>query len=150
MHYAPYTHEWYMHKALQQAQLAFEKEEIPVGAIVVMQDKIIGRAHNMTEQLNDVTAHAEILALTAAFNHMGAKYLPDATLYVTLEPCHMCAGALYWSKIGRVVYGASDAKHGYQHFFGGNNAMHPKTEIISGILANECAALMKNFFKAKR
>lgn len=139
-----------MKRALQEAQAAFEKEEIPVGAIVVQQNKIIGRGQNQTEMLKDVTAHAEIIALTAAFHFMGAKYLPDATLYVTLEPCHMCAGALYWSKIGRIVFGADDAKHGYRQFYGSRNPFHPKTVVEHGVMAAEGAALMKAFFKNKR
>lgn len=139
-----------MQLALQQAQLAYDLGEVPVGAVVVQQNRIIGRGHNLTEQLKDVTAHAEMIALTAAFNYMGAKYLPDATLYVTLEPCHMCAGALYWSKIGRIVWGASDAKHGFSHFYGAQSPFHPKTELHQGVLAAECAQLMKDFFKQRR
>ena len=141
---------YFMRRALQEAQLAWEKDEIPVGAVVVQHNKIIGRGHNLTETLHDVTAHAEMIALTAAFNHLGAKYLPDATLYVTLEPCHMCAGALYWSKIGRIVYGAADEKHGYRRFYGQGNPFHPKTELVTGVLADEGAALMKTFFQKKR
>jgi tRNA(adenine34) deaminase len=142
--------EYFMRKALQEAEIAFEKDEIPVGAVVVLNNKVIGRGHNLTETLKDVTAHAEMIALTAAFNHLGAKYLPDATLYVTLEPCHMCAGALYWSKIGRIVFGASDEKHGYKHFYGMQNPFHPKTILEHGLLAAEGAALMKKFFEKKR
>jgi tRNA(adenine34) deaminase len=141
---------YFMQRALQEAQVAFEKEEIPVGAVVVLNNKIIGRGHNQTEMLHDVTAHAEIIALTAAFNFIGAKYLPEATLYVTLEPCHMCAGALYWSKIGRIVYGADDEKHGYRKFYGSNNPFHPKTVVEHGLMATEGAALMKEFFRNKR
>ena len=141
---------YFMRKALQEAQLAFDKGEVPVGAVVVAQHKIIGRGHNLTETLNDVTAHAEILALTAAFSYIGAKYLPEATLYVTLEPCHMCAGALYWSKIGRVVIGAADEKNGYRKFYGANNPFHPKTKVEMGLLATEGAQLMKDFFKLRR
>jgi tRNA(adenine34) deaminase len=143
------NHEFFMRKALQEAQAAFDIDEVPVGAIVVVKDQIVSRGHNMVEKLSDPTAHAEMIALTSAFAACG-KYLPEATLYVTLEPCHQCAGALYWSKIGRVVYGASDAKHGFQHFYGNNNPFHPKTEILHGILADECAELMKAFFKSKR
>jgi len=139
-----------MWRALAEAQVALAEDEIPIGALVVQQNRVIGRGHNQTERLKDVTAHAEMLALTAAFNYLGAKYLPDATLYVTVEPCHMCAGALYWSKIGRIVYGAPDVKHGYRAFYGSHNPFHPKTELVHGILEEECAALMKNFFKAKR
>lgn len=144
------TDEQYMQLALQEAQQAFDKEEVPVGAIVVMNNRIIARAHNQVELLNDSTAHAEILALTTAYHFLGSKYLPDATLFVTIEPCLMCSGALYWSKIGRIVFGASDDKNSYRRCSGGNNPFHPKTELIGGILAEECAQLMKNFFKAKR
>jgi tRNA(adenine34) deaminase len=140
----------FMQRALQEAQDAYDKEEIPVGAVVVINNKIIGRGHNLTETLKDVTAHAEMIALTAAFNFMGAKYLPEATIYITLEPCHMCAGALYWSKIGRIVYGASDEKHGYQAFYGLHSPFHPKTKVEHGLMADDCASLMKLFFKAKR
>lgn len=144
------TDEHYMKLALQEAQRAYEEEEIPIGAIIVQQGRIIGRGHNQTERLKDVTAHAEIIALTAAFNFLGAKYLPEATLYVTVEPCHMCAGALYWSKIGRIVYGAEDIKHGYQAFYKNNNPFHPKTELTGGVLREKAAQLMKNFFKSRR
>jgi len=140
----------FMQKALQEAIIAFEEGEIPVGAVVVQNGIIIGRGHNQTERLKDVTAHAEIIALTAAFNHLGAKYLPNATLYVTLEPCHMCAGALYWSKIGRIVIGGADEKHGYRKFYGNQSPFHPKTVVEHGLLANEGAQLMKDFFKGKR
>jgi tRNA(adenine34) deaminase len=144
------TDEQYMRLALREAQMAFDAGEVPVGAIVVMQDQVIGRGHNQVELLTDSTAHAEILAITAAFNHLGAKYLPDATLYVTLEPCLMCAGALYWSKIGRIVWGADDEKNGHRRATGANSPFHPKTQIASGLLAAESAALMKSFFKARR
>ena len=155
------TDEEYMLQALVQAQMAFEKEEVPVGAIVVMQNKIIGRGHNLTETLKDPTAHAEMMALTAAFAYMGAKYLPDATIYITVEPCHMCAGALYWSKIGNIVYGAADIKNGYRRFLchcgdatasenKGVNVFHPKTKLITGIMEHECGELMTNFFQRKR
>lgn len=147
---ANFDDEYFMRKALQEAQVAFDKDEIPVGAIVMLNNKVIGRGHNLTETLQDVTAHAEMIALTAAFNYLGAKYLPEATLFVTLEPCHMCAGALYWSKIGRIVYGASDEKHGYRRFYGTHNPFHPKTIVQHGLLAEDCAAYMKQFFKAKR
>lgn len=142
--------EYFMRQALRQAKLAFDSDEIPVGAIVVWGEKIISRGHNQVEQLNDSTAHAEIIAMTAAFNMLGSKYLPEATLYVTLEPCLMCCGAMYWSKIGRVVYGASDAKNGYHRITGENWPFHPKTELTHGILADECAQLMRDFFIAKR
>jgi tRNA(adenine34) deaminase len=140
----------WMQRALQEAQIAFDEGEIPVGAIVVQNGQIIGRGHNQTERLKDVTAHAEIIALTAAFNHIGAKYLPDATLYVTLEPCHMCAGALYWSKIGRIVIGGHDEKHGYRRFYGEKSPFHPKTKVQQGLLGEEGSQLMKDFFKGKR
>jgi len=140
----------FMKMALLEAQKAFDMEEVPVGAIVVMQNKVIAKAHNQVELLNDSTAHAEIMALTTAFQHLGSKYLPDATLYVTLEPCFMCSGALYWSKIGRIVFGAYDEKHGYRSIAGEKNPFHPKTEITGGIMEEECAELMKAFFKMRR
>ena len=142
--------EQYMQQALKEAQKAFDIDEVPIGAIVVMNDSIIARAHNQVELLNDSTAHAEILALTTAYNSLGSKYLPDATLYVTVEPCLMCSGALYWSKIGRIVFGAYDDKNGYRKTTGDNNPFHPKTIITGGILADECSKLMKDFFKNKR
>lgn len=144
------TDEQYMQQALKQAQKAFDAGEVPVGAVIVMNNSIIARAHNQVELLNDSTAHAEILALTTAFNFLGSKYLPTATLYVTLEPCLMCSGALYWSKIGKIVYGADDEKNSYRKSTGSNNPFHPKTIITGGILKDECAQLMKDFFKAKR
>ncbi len=144
------TDEYYMQQALKEAQKAFDKDEVPIGAVVVMQDKIIARAHNQVELLNDSTAHAEILALTTAYNFLGSKYLPDATLYVTIEPCLMCSGALYWSKIGRIVFGAPDEKNSYRRSTGANNPFHPKTVITGGILVEECAGLMKEFFRSKR
>lgn len=144
------TDEYYMMQALREAKKAFEDEEIPIGAIVVMNEKIIARGHNMTERLNDPTAHAEMIALTSAFNLLGSKYLPDATLYVTVEPCLMCAGALYWSKIARIVYGADDEKNGYKRIAATNWPFHPKTELVRGVMQQECAALMKDFFKNKR
>jgi tRNA(adenine34) deaminase len=130
--------------------MAFDEGEIPVGAVVVQDNRIIGRGHNQTERLKDVTAHAEIIGITAAFNFLGAKYLPDATLYVTLEPCHMCAGALYWSKISRIVIGGSDEKHGYRRFYGNQSPFHPKTVVEQGLLAEEGSQIMKDFFKEKR
>jgi len=142
--------EHYMKMALAEAQKAFDAEEVPIGAIVVMQDKIIARAHNQVELLNDSTAHAEVLALTTAFNYLGSKYLPEATLYVTVEPCLMCSGALYWSKIGRIVFGAYDEKNSYRRSTGPNNPFHPKTEITGGVMKEECATLMKDFFKKLR
>ncbi len=141
--------EW-MQRALQEAHNAFEEEEIPIGAIIVSHNKIIAKGHNQTEKLNDCTAHAEMIALTSAFDYMGSKYLPEATLYVTVEPCLMCAGALYWSKIHRIVYGAHDIKNGYQKTTKGTSPFHPKTKITSGILEKECQALMTHFFKQKR
>ncbi len=144
------TDEQYMQQALKEAQKAFDAGEVPVGAIVVMQHKIIARAHNQVELLNDSTAHAEILAITTAFNFIGSKYLSEATLYVTLEPCLMCSGALYWSKIGKVVFGATDEKNSYRRCTGDKNPFHPKTEISGGILKEDCAQLMKDFFKARR
>jgi tRNA(adenine34) deaminase len=144
------TDEQYMQQALKEAQNAFETGEVPVGAIVVMNNRIIGRGHNQVELLNDSTAHAEIIAITAAFNFLGSKYLSDATLYVTLEPCLMCAGALYWSKIGRIVWGAADEKNGHRRCTAPNNPFHPKTELLSGVLQEDAALLMRAFFKARR
>ena len=144
------TDEQYMQQALKEAHKAFDANEVPVGAIIVMNDRIIARAHNQVELLNDSTAHSEIMALTTAFSFLGSKYLPDATLYVTVEPCLMCCGALYWSKIGKIVYGADDEKNGYKRISGDKNPFHPKTEVVSGILREECASLMKDFFKARR
>jgi len=143
------TSEHYMKLALQEARKAFEKDEVPVGAVLVMNNHILAKAHNQVELLNDATAHAEILALTSAFDSLGSKYLPEATLYVTLEPCLMCAGALNWSKIGKVVYGASDDKNG-SHTYCHKSPFHPKTAIEKNILQEECAQLMKDFFKSKR
>jgi len=144
------TDEYFMMQALKEARRAYEEEEIPIGALVVMQEKIIARGHNMVEKLNDPTAHAEMIALTSAFNSLGSKYLSDATLYVTVEPCIMCAGALYWSKIGRIVYGTDDVKNGYKRTAGTNWPFHPKTELIRGVMQTECARLMKDFFINKR
>lgn len=145
-----HSDEHYMKLALAEAQKAFDAEEVPIGAIVVMQDKIIARAHNQVELLNDSTAHAEVLALTTAFNYLGSKYLPEATLFVTVEPCLMCSGALYWSKIGRIVFGAYDEKNSYRRSTGANNPFHPKTEITGGVMQEACAGLMKDFFKKLR
>ena len=139
---------FYMRQALQEAKCAFEEDEIPVGAVVVCGDRIIARAHNLTERLSDVTAHAEMQAITAASEYLGGKYLNDCTLYVTVEPCVMCAGALGWSQIGRVVYGAGDEKRGFQRF--APQALHPKTQLVSGVMEEECASLMKEFFQRKR
>ncbi len=143
----PFDDTYFMEKALQEAQEAFDKGEIPVGAIIVIKDRIIARAHNLTERLNDVTAHAEMQAITAAANFLGGKYLKDCTLYVTLEPCQMCAGALYWSQISRIVYAARDEQRGCINL---NTKLHPKTKIEGGILAEEASDLMKRFFIEKR
>jgi tRNA(adenine34) deaminase len=143
-----FSDEYFMKRAYNEAKQAFKKGEVPIGALVVCQNRIIARAHNLTELLNDVTAHAEMQAITAAANLLGGKYLIGCTLYVTVEPCIMCAGALGWSQIDRIVYGTSDEKRGYQKF--APEALHPKTEIIGGILQNECAALIKEFFELKR
>ena len=142
------TDEEYMRKALEQAQIAYDKDEVPVGAVVVCRDRIIARAYNLTETLNDVTAHAEMQAITAAADALGGKYLDVCTLYVTVEPCIMCAGAIGWSQMGRVVYGAADPKRGFSAV--APRALHPKTEVVSGVLAEECGQLMKDFFKRKR
>ena len=142
--------EQYMRLALREATIAFEKEEVPIGAVLVIGDKIIARSHNQVEMLNDSTAHAEILALTTAYNSLGRKYVNDATLYVTIEPCLMCSGALYWSKIGKVVFGAPDDKNSYRKYTGDVNPFHPKTIIVGGILKEECSVLMKEFFKKRR
>lgn len=140
----------YMRLALAEARKAFDKEEVPIGAVVVMQDKIIAKGFNQVELMNDSTAHAEIIALTTAYNYLGSKYLPEATLYVTVEPCLMCSGALYWSKIGRIVFGAYDEKNSYRRVAGTNNPFHPKTEIIGGVLEEECSELMREFFRNLR
>lgn len=148
----PETDEYYMKQALKEAQKAYQDNEVPIGAVIVMKDKIIARAYNQVEKLNDSTAHAEIIALTSAYNYLGAKYLTEATLYVTIEPCLMCAGALYWSKIGKIVYAAEDEKNGYRKYITmeERNPFHPKTKIVSGICKDECASLIKEFFKGKR
>lgn len=137
-----------MRKALAEAQQAFDEGEIPIGAVIVCQDRVIARAHNLTETLHDVTAHAEMQAITSAANELGGKYLTGCTLYVTVEPCTMCAGALGWSQISRIVYGAEDEKRGYQLY--APHALHPKATIIKGILEEECRALIQDFFKNKR
>lgn len=144
----PFDDNYYMKQALAEAHRAFEADEVPVGAVVVCQNRIIARAHNQTELLTDVTAHAEMLALTAAANYIGAKYLNDCTLYVTLEPCIMCAGALAWGQFGRIVYGASDDKKGFMRY--GKELLHPKTKVEFGIMQLECKQLLEDFFKAKR
>lgn len=140
--------EYYMRKALDEAKHAYEKGEIPIGAVVVCHDRIIARCYNLTETLTDVTAHAEMQAITAAANTLGGKYLNECTLYVTVEPCVMCAGAIAWSQLGKLVYGACDEKRGYQKY--APNALHPKTQVVAGVLADEAALLMREFFKDKR
>ena len=145
-----HTDEYYMRQALKEAQKAYDHDEVPVGAVLVMNDQIIARAYNQVELLNDCTAHAEILALTSAFQYLGSKYLPEASLYVTLEPCLMCCGALYWSKIGQVFYGALDEKNGYRKHTGEHHPFHPKTRVAGGLLQEDCAELMKAFFRDKR
>lgn len=142
-----FTDEYFMKKALQEAEMAFEKDEIPVGAVIVVNNTVIARTHNLTELLHDVTAHAEMQAITSAANFLGGKYLKGCTLYVTLEPCQMCAGALYWSQISKIVFGAKDEKRGYMIM---GTQIHPKTEVVSGVLEKECAALMTSFFQKKR
>ena len=138
--------EEYMKLAFKEAQKAFSKDEVPVGAIVVMNERVIAKAYNQVELLNDSTAHAEILALTTAYQFLGSKYLPEATLFVTVEPCLMCSGALYWSKVGRIVFGAYDDKNSYRRCTGNNNPFHPKTTLTGGIMEEECSRLMKHFF----
>lgn len=142
------TDEQYMLRALEQAQMAADRDEVPVGVVVVCQDRIIARGHNLTETLNDVTAHAEMQAVTAAANALGGKYLSDCTLYVTVEPCVMCTGALAWAQVGRIVYGAADPKRGYSVY--APEALHPRTQVTAGVLAEECGELMRQFFKSKR
>lgn len=138
----------YMKKALEQAQLAAEHDEVPIGAIVVCRDRIIARTYNLTETLIDVTAHAEMQAITAAASHLGGKYLDECTLYVTVEPCPMCAGAIGWSQLGRLVYGADDPKRGYTKLASG--VLHPKTQVTVGVMAEECGRIVSDFFKNKR
>ncbi len=142
-----FSHEYFMQVALQEAYSALDENEVPIGCVIVLNNKIIAKGHNLTERLNDVTAHAEMQAITAGANFLGGKYLKDCTLYVTMEPCVMCAGALYWSQIARVVIGARDEKRG---FINKNVELHPKTELITGILENECSHLVKSFFQDKR
>ena len=143
----PFTDEYFMKKALQEAEMAFEKGEIPVGAIIVVDNKVIARSHNLTELLNDVTAHAEMQSITAAANYLGGKYLIGCTLYVTLEPCQMCAGALYWSQISKIVFGATDENRGFTKM---GTQLHPKTTVVRGVLAEEASELMKRFFIERR
>ena len=142
-----FTDEYFMKKALQEAELSFEKDEIQVGAVVVINNRIIAKTHNLTELLNDVTAHAEMQAITASANFLGGKYLTNCTIYVTIEPCQMCAGALYWSQISKIVYGARDDNRGFIKM---GTQLHPKTILVGGVLENECSALMTAFFKLKR
>ena len=143
----PFDDTYFMKRALLEAEKAFDKGEVPVGAIIVLNNQIIARAHNLTETLNDVTAHAEMQAFTAASDFLGGKYLKDCTLYVTLEPCQMCAGASYWTQINKVVFGAHDTQRGFQTM---GTQLHPKTKIVSGILENECSQIIKRFFVEKR
>jgi len=143
----PFDDTYFMKKALQEAEAAFDKGEIPVGAIVVVNNQIIARSHNLTELLNDVTAHAEMQAITSASNFLGGKYLTNCTMYVTLEPCQMCAGALYWSQISKLVFGASDEKRGFRAM---GSQLHPKTKVVGGVLETEASELMKRFFIEKR
>ena len=140
--------EYYMREALREARIAAEEEEIPIGAVIVCKGQVVARAHNNTERLHDVTAHAEMVAFTAAANTLGSKYLPECTLYVTVEPCPMCAGAAGWTQIGRIVYGAKDKKRGFERL--GHSMLHPKTDVVGGVLEEECAEMMKEFFKKKR
>ncbi len=142
------TDEEYMRQALEEARKAYSEDEVPIGAVIACKGRIIARAHNLTETLRDATAHAEMQAITAAGNYLGAKYLNDCTLYVTVEPCPMCAGAIAWAQVGRVVFGAEDEKRGYQKYTPG--LLHPKTEVTKGILADEAALLMQEFFRSKR
>ena len=142
-----FTDEYFMKKALVEAETAFEKGEIPVGALVVVNNRVIARTHNLTELLNDVTAHAEMQAITASANFLGGKYLKDCTLYVTLEPCQMCAGALYWSQITKIVFGARDEHRGFIKM---GTQLHPKTVVVSGVMEEECGNLMKEFFRTRR
>ena len=145
---SPYNDEYFMKQALQEAQKAYDQDEVPVGAVIVANDQIIARAHNLTEKLNDVTAHAEMQAFTSASDHLGGKFLNECTLYVTLEPCVMCAGASYWTRIKRIVIGAADKKNGYREI--GKKILHPKTNIEFGCLETECGKLLSDFFKDKR
>ena len=143
-----FSDDYFMKEALKEAQKAFDRDEVPVGAVIVSKNRVIARAHNLTEALTDVTAHAEMQAITAAADFIGGKYLKDCTIYVTLEPCPMCASALYWAQVSKVVFGASDEKRGYAKI--STELMHPKTKIVSGVMENECAELMIEFFRKKR
>jgi tRNA(adenine34) deaminase len=146
--YALYSDEYFMNEALKEAQRAFARDEVPVGAVIVAGNTLLARAHNLSETLRDMTAHAEMQAFTAAADNLGGKYLQECTLYVTVEPCVMCAGAAFWTQIGKIVYGTADAKRGYSLVK--ENLLHPKTEVVSGVLEKECKKLMKEFFKRKR
>jgi len=143
-----FSDEYFMKEALKEAHKAFEADEVPVGAVIVCENSIIARAHNLSERLNDVTAHAEMQAFTSASNHLGSKFLDECTSFVTLEPCLMCAGASYWTRIGKIVYGAKDEKRGYSKI--AENVFHPKTEIISGVMEKECSEILTTYFKMKR
>ncbi len=145
-----YSDQYWMREALKEAEIAFCEDEVPVGAVVVCNDRIIGRGHNQTERLTDVTAHAEMLAITAAQSNLGGRVLPECTLYVTVEPCYMCAGAIGWARLGRLVWGADDEKKGFANYYGGKSPLHPKTQVSAGVLAEECGELMSIFFKKKR
>lgn len=144
------TDDYFMQQALKEANKAYEDGEVPIGAVVVMGDRIIARGHNQTERLNDPTAHAEMIALTSAFNYLGSKYLPEASIYITVEPCLMCAGALYWSKISRIIWGADDEKNGHKRITEPRWPFHPKTEVVKGVLKEECGELMRRFFRERR
>lgn len=144
----PVSDEYFMRAALKEAQRAYTEDEIPVGAVVVVNNSIVARGYNQTEKLNDPTAHAEMIALTSAFNFFGAKYLPQATLYITLEPCLMCSGAIFWSQVQRIVWGASDEKNGFRRYT--ENPFHPKATVTTGILKEECTQLLKDFFRVRR
>lgn len=146
----PKTDEYWMQQALAEAEQAFVEDEVPVGAVVVCADRIIGRGHNQTERLTDVTAHAEMIAITAAQENLGGRVLPECTLYVTVEPCYMCAGAIGWARLGRVVWGADDLKRGFHSYYGGISPLHTKTQVTAGVLAEESSRLMKSFFRKKR
>lgn len=142
-----FTDDYFMKKALAEAETAFEKGEIPIGAVIVVNNQVIARSHNLTEMLNDVTAHAEMQSITAAANYLGGKYLRDCTLYVTVEPCQMCAGALYWSQISKIVFGSRDEQRGYLNM---GTKLHPKTKVVEGVMAKQCGDLMLAFFKSRR
>ncbi|MCX7743420.1 MAG: nucleoside deaminase [Flavobacteriales bacterium] len=143
-----FTDEYFMKEALREAQKAAEEDEVPIGCVVVSNNRIIARAHNLTETLNDITAHAEMQAITSASNYLGSKYLDECTIYITLEPCLMCAGALRWAQIGRIVYGAPDKKYGFGRYI--ENITHPKTRVIGGVMQEECSRILSDFFKKKR